>query len=254
MKKNLVRVLAFLLVLMLALGLLPLGAFAYDVYIYEQPYKSTDTVYAEDYGFSQIDTKTFPDGTSATIKASSYDNLIYVGSELFELRGLYDYNHYYSNPTEKIELKSSITVSGHAILDLMYTAHDHDLSCWYYDDNVHFKHCLECDELFVVQNWHRDGDEDRVCDICGGTIPYHDITVVDSEGGKVAADETSAPYRARVNVSVEPENGYELKKIRFFKVRDDGSKQEIVRHQKGNGYYFDVPTYDVEIVAEFLKK
>lgn len=256
MKKNLVRILALALVLILALGLIPMGAFAATATIFKKGYNaekpSVDTFQNdwEDFG-DEIRTGV----GDITVKASEYSNLYLFGGVLYELQGFVDgAKTDWSNPENAIQFTNSVTLKDGDKATLGYALHGHDLTCWIYDDNVHWKHCEECGEQFVIQNWHQDLNKDKTCDICGGPIRYYDITVVDVEGGKVTVSETSAPYRTRVNVTVEAESGYELHKVRFFKVRDNGSKQEIVRYQNGTDYYFEMPTYDVEVVAEFVKK
>jgi hypothetical protein len=45
-----------------------------------------------------------------------------------------------------------------------------------------------------------------------------------------------------------------LKKRHFVKVREDGSKQEITRHKKDGQFWTLMPTYEMEVSAEFIKK
>lgn len=145
-----------------------------------------------------------------------------------------------------------------------YTPHQHKLSYWYSDDTTHWRECLVCKkywaegfwEQFMFQNWHSDGDEDRVCDVCNADIPYHEVTVEETKGGKITVDYEEAPHRRKITANVEPEEGYKLKKLHFIKVRDDGSEQEITRRKTSskNTWWAYMPTYDLKVTAEFVKK
>lgn len=135
-----------------------------------------------------------------------------------------------------------------------YTPHAHKLSNWISDGTTHWRNCLVCGEQFIYQNWCQDGDENGICNICGGEVPYHDITVIESEGGKVTVNKETASHRTKITADVEPADGYKLNKLHFTKVRDDGSKQEITRKKQGSQYWTYMPTYDLEVTAEFIKK
>ena len=50
-------------------------------------------------------------------------------------------------------------------------------------------------------------------------------------------------------------DGYKLKKLHFTKIRTDGSRQEITRYTQAPGQFWTpMPTYDLEVTAEYVKK
>lgn len=269
MKKNMVRILAFVLVLILALGIIPLGALAVEVDvtrdIYDAVTPSSNHMY--------IDRKQLPSvgnssTTSVTIKTSNYDRTISFQGKLYDLKGIYDWDAKVDPSTDyPYPVTSSYTFdTTNADLGayLLYGGHQHKLSYWYSDNTTHWRECLTCKkfanqgfwEQFMFQNWHSDGDEDRVCDVCGHDIPYHEIDVEEVKGGKITVELDEAPYRKKIVATAEPEEGYKLKKIHFIKVRDNGTEQEITRRKtstKGTWWTY-MPTYDLKVTAEFVKK
>lgn len=266
MKKNMVRILAFVLVLILALGIIPLGALAADVTvaIWGQSYDKHPT-YAEfnsgdGYtGDVLFDHESKP--ASVTIKTSDYSSHVYGQDGMkYDIAGFVDEKN--AKPGEKVPLVSSLTFKSDNIAYLLYTPHQHKLSYWYSDNTTHWRECLTCKHAFgehwqfMFQNWHSDGDEDRVCDVCGHDIPYHEIDVEEVKGGKITVELDEAPYRKKIVATAEPEEGYKLKKIHFIKVRDNGTEQEITRRKtstKGTWWTY-MPTYDLKVTAEFVKK
>lgn len=284
MKKNMVRILAFVLVLILALGIIPLGALAdgsidhYKVYTDKTSVKY-DADGNVDGGFHYPQQADILVGASgATIKTSSYDKYTALEGKL------YDLDQFYIVSTNDKGVKTG-TAAGHTVtipgyptdtakqaeweskytyIDVVYTGHQHKLSYWYSDNTTHWRECLVCKkfadqgfwEQFMFQNWHSDGDEDRVCDVCGHDIPYHEIDVEEVKGGKITVELDEAPYRKKIVATAEPEEGYKLKKIHFIKVRDNGTEQEITRRKtstKGTWWTY-MPTYDLKVTAEFVKK
>ena len=300
MKKNMVRILAFVLVLILALGIIPLGAMAVDVAVGREYYNTTNpSIYdfknpaaGNATGYNAIDSKTY--GAGETIKFSDY-NTPYVtgnkadGGQIYDFAGFTSYSQFKvpSNLTPDTDAynawakannvpyyRGNITIPndyttnkdytwGYEIY-AGYTTHQHKLSYWYSDNTTHWRECLTCKkyaaegfwEQFMFQNWHSDGDEDRVCDVCGHDIPYHEIDVEEVKGGKITVELDEAPYRKKIVATAEPEEGYKLKKIHFIKVRDNGTEQEITRRKtstKGTWWTY-MPTYDLKVTAEFVKK
>lgn len=295
-KKNLVRIVAALLVAMLALTLIPLGAFAVDAHIYEEVYNKQKPTF-NDYLDSLND---FPVTDGSTVKAKDFEQHI-IGSDgnLYDFSGVASLEKYIKE-CEKIEnssmtddqkieayiklgktfklnfVKQDIKIDDFpttgksedeqkwynkwATLIAGYTPHKHKLSAWYSDGTTHWRQCLVCKkypefyEKFMYQNWCQDGDEDGICNVCGGDVPYHDITVIESEGGKITLNRDNASYRTKITADVEVEEGYKLKTLHFFKVREDGSKQEITRHKKNGQFWTLMPTYELEVSAEFIKK
>lgn len=312
-----VRVLAFVLVLILALGILPLGALAAgdtsawvfsDYYAKQNPTLYDTPVYYESTEYS----------AGSTVKRSDFNKTQLFGGKLYDFSGFVDnvavqkkvddfkknnlpanestwspedwekYNTFCKNTAYtyvkgdiKIEAypKEPTTTDAKAWEDYNnavkawmrkysaifanYTPHQHSLSYWYYDGTTHWRECLVCKkfakqgfwEQFMYQNWHSDGDEDRVCDVCGGDIPYHEIDVEEVKGGKISVELEEAPHRKKIVANVEPEEGYKLKKIHFIKVRTDGTEQEITRRKTTKtSWWTYMPTYDLKVTAEFVKK
>lgn len=272
MKKNLVRFVALALVAILALALLPLGAMAVTVNIYSESYqKQNPTVkdFSDPDAYQPYQSHGSVSGSSVTIKTSDYDKLVTIGGEQYDLKGIVDgFKTDFNKDANQIIYASSVTItntnankwygydpySGNVYAYLSYVPHAHKLSRWISDGTTHWRKCLVCEENFIYQTWCQDGDEDGVCNVCGGEVPYHNITVIDSEGGKVTVNKETAANRTKITADVEPADGYKLNKIHFTKVRDDGSKQEITRTKQGSQYWTYMPTYDLEVTAEFVKK
>ena len=269
MKKTMVRIVAALLVAMLALTLIPMGAFAATIEIGAEGYNSKKPTVGDYYEnwfpISFSDTKTNP--SSVTVKTSDYDHiglLQFEDGSLYDLKGFLDFDALFAanNDDALLKYKSSITVKNdeYDYAVLAYALHSHRLSNWYSDGTTHWRECLTCKKYhvsgrdkFMYQNWCQDGDEDGICNVCGGDVPYHDITVIDSEGGKITLNRDNASHRTKITADVEVEAGYKLKKLHFVKVRDDGSKQEITRYKKNGQFWTLMPTYEMEVSAEFVK-
>ena len=83
MKKNMVRILAFALVVIMALSILPLASFA-------DSYLAGVTTTNRNPSLSDVDqilgSVKVPDGT--TIKTSDYDSLIHLDGEKYDLQGI----------------------------------------------------------------------------------------------------------------------------------------------------------------------
>lgn len=290
MKKHLVRVVALALVAILALALLPLGALAANTTtVIVGTFEKKDPAVSDPR--KKLSSTTKAPGT--TIKASSYDKLYKdANGNLYDFRGFATLGGF-NQEVEKINNNSSLTpaqktaaieklkkntkysfsnkdlkidpypttaaeqLKWHQKWDLIivgYTPHTHKMSRWYSDGTTHWKECMVCHEDFVNQNLCQDGDEDGYCNVCGGVVPYHSITVVESTGGKITVNKTTAAYRTKITADVDVADGYKLKKLHFIKVRTDGSRQEIPRNKQGDQYWTYMPTYDLEVTAEFIKK
>lgn len=248
-KKNMVRILAFALVVIMALSILPLASFADSVLTGATATNKNPSFNDIDAWFSGVN---ISDGT--TIKTSDYDSLIRLDGENYDLKGITDITAALENPNAAMKFSSSVKTSG-SVYALIYTPHAHKLYGWYGDATNHWKYCPVCKENFVAINWHYDGDRDRYCDVCGDAIVYYDITVKDSQGGKIIVKEDTAPYRDKINVEIEAASGYRLGQVHFYKVRPDGSRSELTRHKKvtGQSYWFEMPSFNVEIEADFIK-
>lgn len=292
MKKNIVRIVALLLVAMLALTLLPLGAFAIEpdlVYVQKEYFDEKEPS-MEDY-MNTYNPWGDPDEykPGSKIKVSDYDDAIVIDGKLYDFAGFennekidkyYDKTASYTpeefakwaEDTDLPLINSNISVpkdltseKGQDWLSLWqyiyaaYVPHSHKLSHWYSDGTTHWRECLVCknyagfEEPFIYQNWCQDGDEDGICNVCGGDVPYHDVTVIESEGGKITVNRDTASHRMKITADVEPAAGYSLKKLHFVKVRPDGSRQEVTRKKLNGQFWTLMPTYDLEVSAEFVK-
>ncbi len=252
MRKNFARIVALILVAILALTVLPLGALAaISVDVYEG-YADTRRPEGGDlFGVRYLDTET--GGKTVTIKTSNYEKyVVHPNGEDYDLKGVIDASKIDLN--KKMNLKSSITFDADGYAALIYVPHRHKLSCWISDGTTHWRNCLVCDDTLICRNLCQDGDEDGICNVCGGDVPYHDVTVIDGEGGTITVNRDTASYRTKITADVTLKDGYELKKLHFTKVRTDGSRQEITRYKKNGQFYTNMPTYDLEVSAEFVKK
>ena len=274
MKKNLVRAVALGLVAILALALLPLGALAVSVDIYSDLYLNKVNPTGKDFynsneciGYKPYGQQT---GTSVTIKTKDYDKLIKYDGKYYDLKGIVNgFKFDGSMSDKKLPYASSVTITdsnkaqwgfyddsndtGYVYLN--YVPHRHKLSCWISDGTTHWRNCLVCGEQFLYQNWCQDGDEDGICNVCGGIVPYHDVIVKDSDGGKITVNRETASHRTKITADVKVADGYKLKKLHFTKIRTDGSRQEITRYTQAPGQFWTpMPTYDLEVTAEYVKK
>ena len=260
MKKHIVRMLAFLLVLILALGILPLGALAATVKVHDEYHTSQNPAWDDKFYGDNVPIDVVH-GNTVTIKTSDYDKYATFDNEPYDMKGVFDYAKIPKDTSKKIDTSSSVTFKEDGSAGLLYVPHEHRLSKWICDDTTHWRECRVCkylpghEEPFIARNWHSDGDEDRVCDVCGAEIPYHEISVIDSKGGTINVELEEAPYRRKITATVEAAEGYKLKKLHFIKVRDDGSKQEITRRKTDKSTWWTyMPTYDLEVTAEFVRK
>lgn len=243
-KKNMVRILAFALVVIMALSILPLASLAaatiQSAVTDEKKPTSGDLFY-----FGGIQTV----ANGSTIKTSDYDSFISFGDDKFDIKGVTEV------ASGTLTLTKAIRAADGKHYAVVYGPHAHKLYGWYGDATNHWKYCPICRENFVAINWHYDGDRDRYCDVCGDVIVYYDITVKDCQGGKVIIKEDTAPYRDKINVEIQADSGYKLDQVHFYKVRPDGSRSELTRHKKvtGQSYWFEMPSFKVEVEADFIK-
>ena len=291
MKKNLVRIVALLLVAMLALTLLPLGAFAIepDIVLQEGFYETKNPTLNDIWFY--IGETTYESGS--IIKVKDYKEPLIIDGKMYDFAG-FDNNEKITDEfnkfieehpdwteediikwAEETDLplissdiaipKDLTTEEGQEWLEnwqyiyASYIPHSHKLSHWYSDGTTHWRECLVCknyagfEEPFIYQNWCQDGDEDGICNVCGGDVPYHDVTVIESEGGTITVNRDTAAHRMKITADVEVAEGYTLKQLHFYKVRPDGSRQEITRKKLNGQYWTLMPTYDLEVSAEFIK-
>lgn len=242
-KKNMVRILAFALVVIMALSILPLASLAATVGTATTEVKKPAEGDLHYFGGSL----TVADGS--TIKTSDYDSFISFGDDKYDIKGVTEIT------SGTLTLTKAIRAANGGTYAVVYGPHAHKLYGWYGDATNHWKYCPICRENFVAINWHYDGDRDRYCDVCGDVIVYYDITVKDCQGGKVTIKEDTAPYRDKINVEIQADSGYKLDQVHFYKVRPDGSRSELTRHKKvtGQSYWFEMPSFKVEVEADFVK-
>ena len=124
---------------------------------------------------------------------------------------------------------------------------------WFYTDTNHYRVCRDCLQYYDM-DWHHDRDGDGKCDQCGMTILRYPITVLDCEGGKITVSQKDGVYNDVIEVTVETDPGYAFRQVHFFKL--DEQRHELTRWEDAHGarYHFDMPFYDVEIEAEFVKQ
>ena len=239
-----IRILALVLVLILALGIIPLGALAVTVDVFRDYFDTvTPTLGTPPISGEYAGQKTGT--TSVTIKTSDYDKYLIYNGEVYDRKGFIDWNEMdklYSGTTPPsldtpLPLTSSLTFTNSSMpfADLVYVPHQHKLSRWYSDGTTHWRECLVCKQLnpshetmFMYQNW--------------------------CQGGKITVNRDNASHRMKITADVDVADGYTLHKLHFTKVRPDGSKQEVVRYGSGKSFWTNMPTYPMEVTAEFVKK
>ena len=152
MKKNFVRIVAALLVAMLALTLIPMGALALTVYVESEAYEEYPTYeewvnYEGRIGVRYEEPILFD--TSVTIKASHYDSYVYIDGERYDLQGIADWKKADDNGDDELmAVTSSLKVNEKYIekwgnlVWLLYSPHQHSLSRWYSDGTTHWRECL----------------------------------------------------------------------------------------------------------------
>jgi len=313
MNKKLVRIVAALLVAMLALTLIPLGAFAADDGATDGSGSVGVPAGSSFFNGTHIYDKknpTFADNAIATwgdfrplnpgdkLKTDDWETLIDDGEDIYEFRGFASNGEFIKKintwmidrnmsgkgftaeelkkAAEQYRKETNITFKYSDIkipniptdpekfddwfykygeLFAGYTPHKHKLSRWYSDGTTHWRECLVCknysqyDIDFMDQNWCQDGDEDGICNVCGGDVPYHDITVEAPDGYTVTLNRDNASHRMKITAKVDAPAGAQYK-LHFIKVRPDGSEQEITRHKENGEFYTKMPTYPMKVVIE----
>lgn len=292
MKKN--RFIALALVFVMAVSLLPMAALAAETdpwyaFVDYVLYGSSKDKLGEWDNIEEIPYWDLVEqtGKSGTIDRKDYERFL-TGSNgyLYELVGMHGMtNTLWENAenTSIVNGKTSVTVKPApdpadyktdeeylAAYDkwakdntdyviLSYAPHEHAFDGWKTNATNHWHFCCACKANFLDMNWHFDKDEDGKCDDCEMDIVYYDITVVEATGGKVTEMEGdkdgTAAYNDTVEIKVEADEGYVVKDVRFYKVREDGSKSQIVRNiiTPGEAYSFVMPNFDVEIVVTYAE-
>lgn len=285
MKKS--RILTLVLALIMLISLLPMNALAMTVTIVGAVYdnndaKLSDTAIAE----GVLDSQT---GDTITVKTKDYDDLlISADGKLYEIIGLHVLNNKvlaeldktavangvgsatvvappeaadYATPEEYNAAFAAWAEANSEYVMVTYGPHTHNLTAWLSDATNHWRYCLQCQENYLMYNWHYDGNDDDKCDVCTADIVYYTITVPEVEGVKAVtldgpkADSTAA-FNDEITVTVEAEEGYEIKDVRVYKIREDGTKNQIVRSivEYYEVYEFVMQNFDCEIVITCEKK
>lgn len=287
MKKT--RMLALVLTLVLLISLLPMNALAMTVNIVGAVYGSNgDTLADEPMDYGEMDAK--EGKTKVTVKTKDYADLIMdtETGKLYEIVGLHVLNNAVMEKLDETKIgnanKSATITAPPAAEDyetteayekayakwaetnseyvlVAYGPHTHNCTNWLSDATNHWKNCLQCKEQYLYNNWHYDGDKDGKCDVCESAIVYYDITVPEVEGVKAVTldgpkEDSTAAYNDKITVTVEAEDGYEIKDVRVYKIREDGTKNQIVRSivDYYKTYEFTMMNFDCEIVVTCVKK
>ena len=286
MKKT--RILAMVLALVLLVSLLPMSALAMTLYVDAPVFEKNSATLADPLvDFKEYETKEVTD-KKVVVKAEDYDNLITdADGKLYEIVGMHVMNSKIWDKLDKTPICNNVTsvtiepmpvyedyktdeefnaafekwyeTNGAQVL-VAYGPHTHDCTEWISDNTNHWKICLECDQWFIQNNWHYDGDKDDKCDVCGFSIVYYDIAVAEFEGATIEIEgdreDGTAAYNDKITVTVEAEDGYVVKDVRFYKVQKDGIKYPIMYTAVEAGHIYDcvIQNYDTEIVVITEKK
>lgn len=290
MKKN--RMLALLLVAALAVSMLPMAAFAaepWNAYVDQIGYESRNNVLGDWDKTTGLGLWYIPEltGTSATVNRKDFEQIM-TGSngDLYDLVGMHAMtgktweniaHEPVANGKTSVTVKAAPHPDNYATLEeyeaayakwaenntdyviLAYAPHVHVYDGWQISYTNHWRYCYKCHANFLEMNWHHDFNNDDICDECGIEIVYYDITVAEATGGKITMEgdkDSTAAYNDKVTVTVEADEGYKVQDVRFYKVREDGSKAQIQRDIKmpGKTYAFTMPNFDAEIVVTFAEK
>lgn len=276
MKNVTSRVLALMLILIMAISVLPMAAMAAEselpnnglLLIQSDIFgKANDKIfdaYIGNYSYELKEVTTKP----VTIKITDDNNLIEFGDEVYELEGM----HFFSKIDEDTVVSNgttSITVPAYPVdgtdeqknewlnkwsgVLLAYAPHQHDAAYWTYSKTNHWINCTECGKTQLMMNWHSDNDADDICDVCGGPIVYYPVEIAETEHGTVTIEKDAYRLNDIVYIELDPDDGYVLDEIMAFKHRADGtSARLVVRPEvKGSEYRFKMPSFDCEVVVTF---
>ena len=287
MKKT--RILSLILALVMLVSLIPVSAMAMTVTIIGAAYED-NSAKLSDAPFDSAILETKEGDKKVTVSTKDYDELLVdmVTGELYEIIGLHVLNNKVLAELEKTaaangtssvtvvappeaadyatteEYEAAYTAWAEANSDFVlvtYGPHTHNLGKWESDPTNHWRNCLQCKEEYLLNNWHYDGDDDDKCDVCKADIVYYSITVPEVEGVKEVIldgpkEDSTAAYNDKITVAVEAEEGYEIKDVRVYKIREDGTKNQIVRSivEYYEVYEFVMQNFDCEIVITCQKK
>lgn len=260
MKK--IRVLALALALVMVVSLFPMAALAAEngvVYVFSGVFDSDD---AKADSLLYIDPSEYDEITvsdkKVVIKASDYDKILRADNTYYELKGLHTWETLANNekPKSSVEIDAYSADNAQEWFDenslvlLAYGTHEHHSDVWYASLTNHWQHCDDCGFLFGM-DWHHDEDGDNVCDDCGNEIHYYEITVAESTGGKVTVSKEKAALNDVIDVTITPDDGYQVKSVAFYNDNDVHSQVCQYVDEPGKAYHFTVLPWNVEVVVEF---
>ncbi|MCI6956143.1 MAG: hypothetical protein SPI15_09800 [Candidatus Faecousia sp.] len=261
MKHPVKRLVCMLAAIVLLAAMLPTAAMAYTVNFWTELYSTTKAEEKDlipdiipSYKPEHIEV----DGAPKKISINDFKKYINESGVIYQILGFNTIDTYAPKPT--MELPATIpAVPGDDAeygdeypIYIAYGPHVHHSEYWFFDKNNHWQYCDECGELFNM-HWHRDHDENGICDACSNAIHYYTITLKDMTGGKITLSQEKGELNDRINVTVTPDAGYALKEIRFYNLNDVHS--QLVRYEDvpGSEYHFVISVWDIEIEAEFEK-
>ena len=262
MKKSVSRLLALALTIVMVVCVLPTAALAADhvVGIIAELYKS-DEISSKNFagnGSTAYDPVTISTEKGATFSVSDFTYLIMENGDLYDLIGLNVGQDFSSpstlvippRPTDPAEAEKWDDL--YSYIYLAYAPHQHHRIWWYTNDTHHIAYCDDCGER-VEMKWHFDRNGNGVCDLCGYDIHYYTITVKEMEHGKIVLSKEKGALDERIDVTVIPDEGYELKEIRFYNLNKQHSQLTRYEDVKGEKYHFIVLPWDIEIEADFVE-
>ena len=286
MKKT--RILALILTLVMLVSLIPMSALAMTVTIVGSVYNSNSADLA-DSPIAEGILETKEDDKKVTISTKDYEDLIIdeANGKLYEIIGLHVMNNKVIEKLDKTAVDNAVksaTITAPPVAEdyatteefeaayakwadensdvviVAYGPHTHNLTKWISTPTNHWKNCVQCKEEYIGNNWHYDGDKDSKCDVCEYEIVYYKVSVPEVEGVKTVTlegpkDDSTAAYNDKITITVEAEEGYKIQDVRVYKVRADGTKEQIVRTIKEYYKVYEtvMQNFDCEIVVTCTK-
>ena len=245
-----------LITALLILAMVPMSAFAVKIDVFDEFYEggfAKDDLVDTGYNRREIDLPV--PGTK--ISVNDFEKRIEWDGKLWDLKGINNVKTF--DPVTEIpampeygteEFDAWYDVWGE--LYLAYGLHIHRSDRWFSDTTHHFQMCDDCWTRFNL-NLHKDKDENGICDKCEVEIHYYTVTVKEMEHGKIVLSKEKGALDERIDVTVIPDEGYELKEIRFYNLNKQHSQLTRYEDVKGEQYHFIVLPWDIEIEADFVE-
>lgn len=264
MKKQFVRTLARILVLVMILSAIPMAALAEEegiAIVVNGIFNSRRANSHSFEGFGPDFFETLAVGDKdVVVKTDGYEKMITADGEYYDLVGVHSLETLNGGKTagKTVTLKAfnSMTFeewyANYGAVILAYVPHEHKAwnDEWFFSLTNHWQYCELCKEVFNM-NWHHDKDENDICDDCQQAIHYYDITVAETTGGKVEVSADKARLNDRVDVTITPDSGYKVKSIAFYNNNEQHSQVCQYMDVPYSEYHFIVLPWDVEVVVEF---